>query len=104
MGEHLDRLFELVRADANALKTGVRVMDVDSLRAQVAETAALTPPDLLESPLSGMEIMELLALQPGPRVGEIKSWLLEKVLDGALMPDDKTTARELVLSGFASSL
>ncbi len=104
MGENLDRLFELVNADANALRPGVRVMDIDALRAQVAKTAAITPPNTLESPLSGAEIMELLDIEPGPKVGQVKAWLLEKVLDGTLLPDDKDSARALTLSGFAFSL
>jgi poly(A) polymerase len=96
MGDQLDRLLQLVEADANALKSGVRTLDLRHIRERLAEVQMQTPRETLESPLSGTEIMQFLSLSPGRRVGEIKTLLTEKVLDGTLAPNDKHGAFELL--------
>ena len=96
LGEDLPRLLDLVDADANALKKGVRVMDLTEIRATIEKVGAATPVDKLVSPLSGKEIMEITGLTQGKQVGAIKKVLDEMVLDGKLWPDDKKLARELV--------
>jgi poly(A) polymerase len=93
LGEDVDRLVCLVEADASALRPGVRVMDLDPIRARIAEVSAATPHERLESPLSGEEIMAIRELPPGREVGRLKQALTEMVLDGALAPDDKDGAR-----------
>jgi poly(A) polymerase len=96
MGDHVDRLLDLVEADANALKRGVRVLDLAPIRARIEEVSKATPRAELESPLSGAEIMELLGLEPGAEVGRVKQMLVEKVLEGELAPGDKDGARKLL--------
>lgn len=96
MDGELERLLELVEADANGLKRGVRVMDLAPIRTRVAEVRTVTPREKLDSPLSGAEIMKLTGLGPGPEVGRIKHMLTEKVLEGDLAHDDKTEAERLV--------
>lgn len=102
LGEDLERLLDLVEADANALKAGVRVFDLTDIRATISKVESETPPDKLTSPLSGTEIMELTGLQPGQEVGKIKRALDEQVLEGTLQPDDKETAQKFVLANLST--
>jgi poly(A) polymerase len=51
----------------------------------------------LSSPLSGEEIMELLEVPPGEKVGYWKKRLTEAVLEGEIPPGDKETARKWLL-------
>lgn len=93
MGDNLERLLELVEADASALRPGTRVLNLGHLRAQLARALVETPREKLESPLSGTEIMRHLGIEPGPEVGEAKDWLRERVLEGDLVPTDMDGAR-----------
>ena len=95
--EALDGLLTLVEADANALKTGVKVMDLTQIRETIEKVQTATPIDKLASPLSGQEIMQLTGLTPGKRVGELKRMLDEMVIEGQLDPDDKAKATDFVL-------
>lgn len=92
LGEDLDALFALVEADARALRPGVKTMDLDAIRAQVAEALRKTPAATLESPLDGQAIMEALGIAPGEEVGRAKSWLLDQVLEGHIAPGDRQGA------------
>jgi len=47
-------------------------------------------------PIDGAEIMKLLGIGPGPRVGEIINMLKERIIDGELEPNDAEGAIELV--------
>ncbi|MEZ0327572.1 MAG: CCA tRNA nucleotidyltransferase [Fimbriimonas sp.] len=96
LGDQTERLLTLVEADANALKAGVRTMDLQQIRSRLAETKAQTPREALESPLSGEEIMEFLQLSPGRKVGELKNLLAEKVIEGELQPNDKEAAKAML--------
>jgi poly(A) polymerase len=49
----------------------------------------------LKSPLDGNELMELFGRGPGPWLRPIKEHLLSLVIDGALAPDDKETAKRI---------
>ncbi len=96
MDGDVDRLLQLVEADANGLKAGVRVFDLDPIRERLAAVAVETPVHQLQSPLSGQEIMKITGLAAGPEIGQIKRSLTEKVLEGELQPDDKTAAEQWV--------
>jgi poly(A) polymerase len=96
MDGDLERLLELVEADANALKPGVKALNLDPIRERIAEVEAQTPRQTLVSPLSGEEIMMLLDLPAGPEIGRIKTLLTEKVLDGELAPGDRAEAERIV--------
>ncbi len=98
LGEETDRLLALVEADANGLKRGVRVLDLTSIRKRLQEVRVVTPKETLQSPLSGVEIMELLNIPAGPEVGVWKGKLLEKVLEGELQPGDKEAAKRLLIT------
>ncbi|HWA84208.1 MAG TPA: HDIG domain-containing protein [Fimbriimonadaceae bacterium] len=96
LGDQVERLLSLVEADANGLKAGVKRMNLDPIRARLEEVRQATPRRVLESPLSGDEIMALLGLGSGPEVGRWKSFLTEKVLEGDLLPGDKDGAAEML--------
>ena len=51
----------------------------------------------IKSPLDGREIMEVLGLDPGPKVGEAQRFLEEQVVKGRLRAGDKAGARKLLL-------
>jgi tRNA nucleotidyltransferase (CCA-adding enzyme) len=82
--ELLDDMYELRRADAWGRGVGVRdtLANLRTLKARVkkvlAEDAALKVTDLA---IGGEEVMQVLGIRPGPRVGKILDALLERVLD-----------------------
>ncbi|MCW5943520.1 MAG: HD domain-containing protein [Fimbriimonadaceae bacterium] len=96
MGENLDRLFRLVRADIAGHAPGVPMVDVDAIEAIVARVRRETPMETLDSPLSGEQIMSALGLAPGPTVGAAKAHLSELVIRGELSPLDQAKARRLL--------
>lgn len=103
LGDQLPRLMALIEADRGAHKPGVPHPDLAKIRALVERVQQETPKEVLDSPLEGGEIMELLNISPGPEVGKWKSFLTEKVLDGLLVPGDKVAARAELLRAFAES-
>ncbi|MFI5385691.1 MAG: CCA tRNA nucleotidyltransferase [Fimbriimonadales bacterium] len=98
LDDQVERLLALVEADAGGLKKGVKALDLQPIRRRLAEVRKATPRKVLESPLSGEEIMDLLSLESGPEVGRWKTFLTEKVLEGELVPGDRETARNMLLS------
>ena len=82
--ELLEDMYELRRADAWGRGVGVRdtLANLKALKQRVAkvlaEDAALKVTDLA---IGGEEIMKVLCIRPGPRVGKILDALLERVLD-----------------------
>ena len=97
LGDQTDQLLELVEADANGLKAGVRVFDLAGIRRRLREVVRETPIERMQSPISGEKIMEITGLGPGPEVGRIKQLLTERVLEGDLLPDDAEQAKEIAL-------
>lgn len=98
LGEELERFLDLVEADAAALRPGVKVLDMAAIRARLDEVRRETPPDVLVSPLTGDQIMEVLGLGPGPEVGRAKAWLTERVIEGELAPGDEEGARRMLMA------
>lgn len=96
LGEDVPRLLDLVDADANALKKGVRVLDLQTIRETIERVETETPVAKLISPLTGQEIMELTGLTQGKEIGRLKKMLDNMVVEGQLGPDDKELARKLV--------
>ena len=92
--EHMADLFDLRIADnvGNGLKTGfphyleeLRSADRGGAR---GGRQALTLRDL---DVNGEDVMRELGLAPGPRVGEILSWLLEEVLEDPALNERRAT-------------
>lgn len=96
MGGNLPRLLDLVEADASALKAGVKVLDLRSLRAKIEAVAERALEVRLESPLSGSEIMQIGGLSEGTDIGRLKAMLTEAVLEGSLAAGDKVRAAEML--------
>jgi poly(A) polymerase len=97
-GERLDDLCALYDADRSATNLTFEGVQLEEFRARVDAIKAKEDILALDSPLDGREIMELLGIEAGPLVGEVKDYLLNEVIEGRLAQDDKPTARSLVLT------
>jgi len=94
-GEDLERLLALSRADITSkreqrVRAHLARLDELAIRCQALIAAENIPK--LESPLDGNELMALFGQGPGRWVGEVKSYLLNLVLEGKLAPEDKEGA------------
>ncbi|MFH1390656.1 MAG: CCA tRNA nucleotidyltransferase [Candidatus Margulisiibacteriota bacterium] len=94
--ENIETLFELRRADAKAMKGTMGTDYLNELRRRIdkiiEEENAL---HVKELKVDGRDIMKVLNIPPGPKVGEILDHLLEKVLDDPSL-NQKETLLELV--------
>ena len=93
--ERIERLFALARADvtsSNPRKVSGHMLRLERLiercRHAIAEMHEVKP----ESPLDGEAIMALTGIKPGPAIGQIKTYLLNLVLDGELAAGDAAGA------------
>ena len=99
LGPCLDDLFALHRADVAGLSPEHQdISRAHELRARIEAIQAQQDVTALTSPLDGQEIMQLLQLPPGKRVGQIKDYLTGEVVEGRLAPDDKENATKIALS------
>ena len=83
-GGLLDQLNRLVRADCttrNALKARALSDAMDELESRIAELAQQEDLKRIRPPLNGHEVMQFLAVPPGPAVGRALDYLLEVRLD-----------------------
>ena len=103
LGNDVPVLLDLVQADRAAHKDGIKHPGLDQIRETLEQVQLQTPQQVLESPLQGGEIMELLGLPPGPQVGKWKAFLTEQVLDGFIQPADKEAAKAALLRAVAES-
>jgi len=106
-GPLLERLNELVRCDvttANKRRERTIKSGIDELEERIEELSQKEELSRLRAPIDGNEVMAYLAIEPGPRIGEIMKILLEKRIDeGPYSKRDAfETAREWALaSGMA---
>ncbi|MGI4788833.1 MAG: CCA tRNA nucleotidyltransferase [Janthinobacterium lividum] len=99
LGPQMDDLFTIHRVDVSALGPGhTDISRADELRTRMAPIQATQDINTLTSPLDGQELMALLKLPPGKRIGEIKEYLTNEVVEGRLAPDDKAGAERLARS------
>ena len=95
-GEHLDKLLELVEADSSSLKLKKeKLASLAKLRERIAAIREEVP--FPESPLGGKQIMDLMGIPPGPRVGEAKRVLSEALVEKRIQADEES-AREFLLT------
>jgi poly(A) polymerase len=93
-----ERLFALARADvtsANPRKVREAMARTDTLLARCEALLAQEEVEKIKSPLDGNELMAMFARPPGPWIRDVKEYLLNLVLDGALGQEDKEQATEL---------
>lgn len=90
---NLEDLFALRAADTKAMEREIEDAYLEELKSRIQkiidEEQALHIKDLK---VDGKDVMEILKIKPGPKVGEALSALLEKVLD-----DPKLNERETLL-------
>jgi poly(A) polymerase len=89
---HMDELFELSRCDMAAIDPDAPATDLVALRKRIDELNAQMNAATIVSPLDGVEIMELLGLQPGPAIRMGKDLLVNEVIEGRLGESDKEAA------------
>jgi len=104
VGAYQDDLFVLTLADAVGSGTPVRI-DVDGLKARLADACAGTDVASAISPLDGGALMRLAGGRAaGPWLGAVKRYLEGLVVDGDLAPGDvlraETLAREFLAREF----
>ncbi len=96
LGPQLDDLFTIHRVDVSALGPEHRdISRAHELRRRIEAIQEQQDVQSLTSPLDGAEIMQRLGLPPGRRVGQIKDFLTNEVVEGRLAPDDKDGALRL---------
>ena len=95
-GDLLDRLNELTRCDCttrNANKARALARRMDELERRIAELREQEELDSLRPDLTGNQVMELLAVPPGPVVGRALSFLMELRLDEGPLGEEEAGAR-----------
>ena len=95
-GDDLSSLITLTNADKSAANLAMPSTDIGELEQRIAEVQKEVDVMALDSPLNGAEIMDILGIDSGPLVGEIKEFLRDEVLEGRLQQDDKYAARHIV--------
>jgi poly(A) polymerase len=96
-GTDLDALITLTKADKSAANLAMPSADLDELQRRIDEVNTQVDIASIQSPLNGNELMEMLQIPPGPLLREIKDFLVNEIIEGRLVPDDKDQARELIM-------
>ncbi|MBS4728131.1 CCA tRNA nucleotidyltransferase [Mycobacterium sp. SM1] len=97
-GPLLPRLHKLVRADCttrNARRAARLRASYDELEARIAALAAQEDLNRVRPDLDGNQIMQILAIPPGPEVGEAWRYLKELRLDRGPLSREEATAELL---------
>ncbi|MEN6519892.1 MAG: HDIG domain-containing metalloprotein [Armatimonadota bacterium] len=96
-GPDLDALITLTHADKSAANMSMPSVDLDKLRQHIEKVKSETDVEAMASPLTGREIMDILGIEPGALVGEIKDYLTNEVIEGRLKQWDKDHAKKIVI-------
>jgi poly(A) polymerase len=97
-GPLLDQLNELTRCDCttrNPAKARALSTRMDELEARIAELREREEIDSIRPELDGTDVMELLAVPPGPVVGKALAFLLDLRLDEGPLGADEAAKRLL---------
>jgi poly(A) polymerase len=94
--DDISDLVALAKADRCGANPKASLSDLENLQHRMENSLIRREVGEIRSPLNGVEIMELLNIPPGPKIEEIKDFLMEEVLERRLLPDDKEAAKTLV--------
>jgi poly(A) polymerase len=97
-GPLLTRLHALTRADCttrNARKAARLAAAYDGLEERIDELRKQEEIDSIRPEIDGNEIMELLALRPGPLVGKARKFVLDLRMDEGMLGRDRVIAELL---------
>lgn len=97
-GQEFDDLMLLCRADITSKNPRTIKRHLKNYEIVISKAIDLEERDKLrafKSPVSGLEIMEIFQIQPGPTVGKIKKFIEEAILDGVI-PNEHEAALELI--------
>lgn len=103
MGDQLEEFLELVDADSRSHHPEAPRLNLQAVRDKLVEVQQTVTVNELTSPLTGREIMDLLKIDGGPKVGVWKEELEEAVLEGVLAPGDKEGATAYLLAKATNS-
>jgi poly(A) polymerase len=102
VGEHRTDLFTIARADIAACNTDdYPTADLTGLQERMEAIESEAHITQITSPLTGQEIMTLLAIKPGRLIGNIKDALTDAVVLGKLLPDDRSGAEQMARELYA---
>ena len=100
VGGDLNDLITLCRADItskNPRRVNRYMANFDRVVKRMAEVEEKDKMAEFQSPVRGDEIMEICDIEPGPRVGKLKSAIEEAILDGVI-PNEHDAAKSYLLS------
>ncbi len=95
-GPLLVRLNELTRCDCttrNAAKARALARRMDELEARITELRTREELDAMRPDLDGNQVMALLGIPPGPRIGRALDFLLELRVDEGPLGEEEATRR-----------
>lgn len=99
-GLELKDLIALAEADRIGANPNASVENLRDLEQRIDVILQRLPLKAFQSPLDGKEIMDLLGIAAGTKVGEVKDFLMEEILENRLDPHDPDAARRLVIERF----
>ena len=104
-GDNLENVLDLAEADQLG-REGISKADIPDLRERIRNLKVSTPPVTDKTVLTGEEIMELLGIPAGRKVGEVKKFLIDLQDDWAVNGEElsKEDARSAVLDQFSEDL
>lgn len=104
-GDNLENVLDLAEADQLG-REGVSKADIPDLREKIRNMKISTPPVTDKTVLTGEEIMELLNIPAGRKVGEVKKFLIDLQDDYAVNGEElsREDARQAVLDRFSEDL
>lgn len=103
VGHQLDNLVLFTKADRAATNPDIPGVDLAAFLDHVGRVRRELAGQHIASPLSGSEIIKLLGIPQGPRVGEIKAFLESEIIEGNLLAGDKAAAAALVLRKYGQA-
>ncbi len=98
-GDELESLMILCRADItskNKMRVERYMKNFELVEKRIVEVAEKDALRAFQSPFDGKEIMEIFELEPGPKVGKIKHFIEEAILEGDIA-NNHDEARDFII-------